>query len=84
MMEAGMILIVSAIELNQDDLDVIYTGIPPERILTIWVGKDKENDLPAAVKLSGSEGIENSVKIIKELMTKQGILSYNGNNNRGF
>lgn len=84
MMEAGMILIVSAIELNQDDLDVICTGIPPERILTIWVGKDKENDLPAAVKLSGSEGIENSVKIIKELMTKQGILSYNGNNNRGF
>jgi len=84
MLEAGMILIVSAIELNQDDLAVINTGIPSERIFTIWVGKDENNDLPAAIKLIGSEGIENSVNIIKELMTKQGILSYNGNNNRGF
>ena len=79
MLEAGMILIVSAVELKQEDLDVIYTGIPPERIFTIWVGKDGDDDLPAEVKLSGSEGIEDSVKIIKELMTKQGILSYNGN-----
>jgi len=83
MLEAGMILIVSAIELNQEDLDVIYTGIPPERILTVWVGKGDNTDLPAAIKLSGSEDIESSVEIIKELMTKQGILSYNGNS-RGF
>ena len=38
MLDAGMILIVTAAELLPGDLDLIRTGVDPDRIEVIWVG----------------------------------------------
>ena len=38
MIDAGMILVVSAAELRQEDLDTVRVSVPAERIATVWVG----------------------------------------------
>jgi bifunctional enzyme CysN/CysC len=45
MLDAGMILIVTAAELTQDDLEVIKTAVQPDWIETIWAGDDVTTDL---------------------------------------
>ncbi|OGS38704.1 MAG: adenylyl-sulfate kinase, partial [Elusimicrobia bacterium RIFOXYD12_FULL_66_9] len=49
-MDSGLILIVSAGELKQEDLDIIQTAIDVDRIETVWVGPSVTTDLvPDAV-----------------------------------
>lgn len=74
MLESGIILIVSAIELNSEDIDVIKTGIMPEKIVTIWVGDSPETDVPVAAVLSKAEEIEHSASTIKKLLEEQKII----------
>ena len=38
MLDAGVILIVSAAELRQDDLEIVKVSVPAEQIATVWVG----------------------------------------------
>ncbi len=45
MLDAGMILIVTAAELTQDDLEVIKTAVQPDWIETIWAGDTITTDL---------------------------------------
>ena len=45
MLDAGVILIVTAAELTQDDLELIKTTVDPDRIETVWVG-DQRHDRP--------------------------------------
>lgn len=45
MLDAGMILIVTAIELAQSDVDLIRTAIGPERLEVIWVGPEVTTDV---------------------------------------
>jgi bifunctional enzyme CysN/CysC len=45
MLDAGIILVVTAAGLTQDDLEVIKTAVPPDWIETIWVGDAVTTDL---------------------------------------
>ncbi len=38
MLDAGMLLVVSAAELQTEDLEIVRLSVPSERILTVWVG----------------------------------------------
>ena len=38
MLDAGVLMVVSAAELQSDDLEVVRLSVPPERILTVWIG----------------------------------------------
>jgi predicted DNA-binding transcriptional regulator len=66
MMEAGMILIVSAIELDASDLDVIKTGIPAERISVVWLGNEITTDIPANLVIEDVDDIERAVETIRK------------------
>ena len=39
MLDAGVLLVVSVADLGQDDLEIVQMSVPPERILTVWVGQ---------------------------------------------
>jgi bifunctional enzyme CysN/CysC len=45
LLDSGMILVVTAIDLRQDDLELIKTVVDADRIETIWVGHPGETDL---------------------------------------
>jgi bifunctional enzyme CysN/CysC len=53
MLDAGMILIVAAAELTQDDLEVIKTAVQPDWIETIWAGDTITTDLAVDLQLPG-------------------------------
>jgi bifunctional enzyme CysN/CysC len=73
MLDAGMILIVAAAELTQEDLEVIKTAVQPELIETIWAGDNITTDL--AYDLHLPRGIvAESVDRLKAHMQEKGII----------
>ncbi len=71
MVDAGLILIVTARELSQDDLELIELGVNREVINTVWIGEHVNTDiccdLHIANVLSESEVVN---KILLFLQTK--------------
>ncbi|MBN1495206.1 MAG: adenylyl-sulfate kinase [Spirochaetes bacterium] len=74
MMEAGIILIVTAIELRQADLDLIKTIVSPDRIETIWIGEDMSTDLVCDQYIAAIENTDNTVNMIKEILQEKQII----------
>ena len=74
MLDAGMILIVSAQELTRDELDLIKTTVDPERIETVWVGDHGTSDLTSDLSLSELEGDDQNVERIRALLIDKGVL----------
>ncbi len=74
MLDAGIILIVTAVELNQDDLEIIKTAINPDRIETIWVGDNKTTDIVEDLRLSDDVDPEEGVDQVKKMLQTKGII----------
>ena len=74
MLDAGIILIVTATELNQDDLEVIKTAVNPERILTFWVGDDKTTDVVEDITIPSQEPMDEAIDRIKMLLQDNGVI----------
>ncbi len=74
MIDAGMILIVSAIELTRDDLDLIKATVEPDRIETVWVGDSGGTDLVCDLQLFEQESDAAAVEHIMTLLRDRGII----------
>ena len=74
MLDAGTILIVTARELAQDDLEIIKTVVNPEKIVTVWTGEDVTTDLSFDLKIPGNLDIDESVKMLKNNLYEKGIV----------
>jgi bifunctional enzyme CysN/CysC len=74
MLDAGMILIVTAIELTEEDLDLIGTIINPNRIQVVWVGENVSTNIVYDVKVLSAENLEKSVETVKKLLQERGII----------
>jgi bifunctional enzyme CysN/CysC len=73
MLDAGMILVVAAAELTQDDLEVIKTAVPPDWIETVWAGDTITTDLAVDLHLPGG-AIPESVDQLKAHLQDKGII----------
>ncbi len=73
-LEAGFILIVTAVEINNDDLDILKTVLPPERLLAVWVGDSSHADISYDLHLPGHHDLEESVERIKSSLQERGII----------
>jgi len=80
LLDAGVILIVTAIELTQDDLELIKTTIHSDKIETIWVGKRVTTDILYDLRIEESKNLEGAVAQIKGMLQEKGILSKPLNN----
>jgi len=74
MLDAGMILIVTAAELTSEDLDVIRAAVEPERIETIWVGDRMTTDLECNLYVSDAEGRSESLDRIETRLKDLGVV----------
>lgn len=74
MLDAGIILIVTAIELTQDDLEIIKTIVPPEKIHTVWAGEQVTTDIAYDLRLHQPENIPESVDLLKAYLQDKGII----------
>jgi bifunctional enzyme CysN/CysC len=73
MLDAGIILVVAAAELTQDDLEVIKTAVQPDWIETIWAGDTITTDLACDLHLPAGAAHE-SVDQLKAHLQDKGII----------
>jgi bifunctional enzyme CysN/CysC len=74
MLDAGAILVVSAAELTQADLEVVKTAVDPERIEVVWVGDEVTTDIACDLVLADAEAGADGVNRIKRLLQDRGRL----------
>jgi len=71
MLDAGMILVVTAAELGREDLELISTGVEPERIRVAWVGDEVTKDLETDAVVTGQERSEvEELQVLRELVVR--------------
>jgi bifunctional enzyme CysN/CysC len=73
MLDAGIILVVAAAELTQDDLEVIKTAVQPDWIETVWAGENITTDLAYDLHLPAGATHE-SVDQLKAHLQDKGII----------
>ena len=74
LLDAGIILIITARELTQDNLEIIKTAVDYDLIETIWVGKNVTTNINFDLQLDFPRSIDDSLIKIKELMQEKGII----------
>ncbi len=74
MLDAGIILIVTAIELTREDLDLITTSVDAERIRTVWVGQHVTTDVAVDLQLEPSEDPVQGVDQLERLLQEAGAI----------
>jgi bifunctional enzyme CysN/CysC len=74
LLDAGCILIITAIELTQDDLEIVKTVVHPEHIEVIWIGEDITTDISYDLMISHPENVDEAVNQIKNVLQERGII----------
>ncbi|MFA5114039.1 MAG: GTP-binding protein [Candidatus Margulisiibacteriota bacterium] len=74
MLDAGVILIVTALDLTPSDLEIIKTVISTDRSSIVWVGAGLPDDLAIDLHLPPDEPVEQAASQIKELLQEQGAI----------
>jgi len=74
LLDAGIILIVTAIELTQDDLEIIKTIIAPDKIETVWAGENVTTDIAYDLRLHQPDNVVESVDLLKSHLQDKGII----------
>jgi bifunctional enzyme CysN/CysC len=74
MVDAGIILIVTAIDLRQSDIDLIKTIVNPEKILTVWTGQQDTSDLACDLYIENPKNTGETIGMIKNLLQEKSII----------
>lgn len=73
-LDSGMILIITAIELTKQDMEIINTTVNPKNILTVWVGKNITTDIDYDIYLPEFASEEQAATKIKIHLQEKGII----------
>jgi bifunctional enzyme CysN/CysC len=74
LLDAGIILLVTAAELTQDDLEIMKTTVSPDKIETVWIGENITTDIAYDLRLPQPENVFESVDILKSYLQDKGII----------
>jgi bifunctional enzyme CysN/CysC len=74
LLDAGCLLIITAIELTQDDLEIVKAVVNPERIEVVWVGEEVTTDIATDLVISQPGNVAEAVDSIKNLLQDKGII----------
>ncbi|NLW47894.1 MAG: adenylyl-sulfate kinase [Firmicutes bacterium] len=73
-LESGMMLIVTAIELTKENMEVINTTVNTKNIVTVWVGKNITTDIDYDIYLPEFASEEQAAAKIKVHLQGKGII----------
>ncbi|SKA11394.1 adenylyl-sulfate kinase, partial [Selenihalanaerobacter shriftii] len=74
MLDAGAILAVTAVELTQEDLELIKTTVNADKIETVWLGENVTTDIDYDLHIPEFEEVEDAAQQIKNLLQERGII----------
>ncbi len=72
--DAGMILIITAVEITSADLNIIHTILDPTSILTVWVGSNSGGEEPYDFHLEGELDMDTAVPLIVRKLQEDGFI----------
>ena len=74
-LDSGLILIITAVELTQDDLRIFSTILNSNQIETVWIGEKITTDINYDIQLLGDEeNVERSVVQLKRMLQDHGVI----------
>ena len=74
LIDAGIILIITAIELTQDDLEIMKTIITAEKIETVWVGDNLTTDISYDMRIHEESSADETANKLKSMLQEKGII----------
>ncbi len=74
LLDAGVILIATAAELTQEDLELVRTAVGPEVVDTVWVGDEVTTDIAYDVLISDHMAEAEAVDRLKALLQEKGVI----------
>lgn len=74
MLDAGLIFIVTATELDKSDLKIIKTAVSSENIITVWIKEDVTTDIPYDLLIPSSYSIEKAITKIKIFLQEKSMI----------
>jgi bifunctional enzyme CysN/CysC len=74
LLDAGLILIVTAIELTKNDLEIMKTVLRLDSVKTIWLGDEVTTDLIADYYIPNIEDMESILIEIKSWLQDEGFI----------
>ena len=74
LLDAGIILLLTASELTQADMEIMKTAVSAEKIETVWIGENVTTDIAYDFKLTQYENVNESVDILKSHLQNKGII----------
>ena len=66
MLDAGIILIITAVELTQNELEIIKEIVNPDKIEVVWVGERFTTDISCDLHIANIPDIPHVIGLIKE------------------
>lgn len=81
LMDTGLILIVTAVGLNQEELEIIQTVVDSHSIETIWVGSEKTTDINCDTYFAEAAAPEEACRIITQRLREKGVIVHLPNKN---
>ncbi|MCD4752659.1 MAG: GTP-binding protein [Anaerolineaceae bacterium] len=73
-MDAGLILIVSASEVNQADINIVRSTVGHDRVEVVWCGDELTTDLSPDLQIDDAEDLGYAVTKIKGILQEHGII----------
>ncbi len=74
MLDSGMILVVTAIELSQSDLEILKIIIDPDKIDIIWTGENISTDIDYDIQLNDGYNLDYNISKVKEYLQNKGVV----------
>ncbi len=74
MLDAGVILVVTAIDLTQDDYENICTSVDAQKIIMVWKGDEPPASMPVDLNILLSENEIAAADKIKDYIFKKGFI----------
>jgi bifunctional enzyme CysN/CysC len=74
MLDAGMILIVTAIDLTQKELELMKTTVDSDCIHTVWVGKEPPSNIQCDIVIEDPDLMENAIALLTSAISQKGLM----------
>jgi len=74
LLDVGLILIVSAVELTPADMDLVRTVLNGVEIMVVWVGNRNTTGVTSDLQVNGADAPEFSARQIRSLLEERGVI----------
>ena len=74
MMDSGLIMIVTAVGLNQEELKIIKTVVDPDNIENLWVGEQVTTDINYDHYFTDGKAADEACEILKVQLQEKGVI----------